>query len=82
MIQREIIKPRSNKVPRLRTLPQAFEELKREDPDTAMTMRALRHMVETGEIPTISIYSKKLVNMDLLYEHISCYNSTDAFCAS
>lgn len=79
MVKREII---GTNVPRLRTVPKAFEELKRIDPDTAMTMRALRRMVDSGEIPTISINSKKLINMDLLYQHFSCYDDSDVFCAS
>lgn len=72
MIQREIINPKNNNVPRLRTLPQAFEELKREDPDTAMTMRALRRMVNTGELPTVHIESKRLINMPVLFNYLSC----------
>ena len=65
-------------MPRLRTLPKAIEEIKKADPDTAMTMRALRRMVNTGEIPTVAVNSKKLINLDLLFKHISCCN-TDAF---
>ena len=61
-------------IPRLRTLPQAMEELKKADPDTALTMRALRRMVNTGELPTVAINSKRLINMALLFDHISCYN--------
>lgn len=68
-------------VPRLRTIPQAFEEIKRQDPDTAFTLRALRRMANNGEIPTVQIESKRLVNVDLLLEHLSCYND-DVFCVS
>ena len=70
-----------NSIPRLRTLPQAMEEIRKADPDTAMTMRALRRMVNTGELPTVAVNSKKLINLDLLLKHISCSN-TDAFCVS
>ncbi len=68
-------------VPRLRTIPQAFEEIKRQDPDTAFTLRALRRMANNGEIPTVQIESKRLVNVDLLLEHLSCYNE-HVFCVS
>lgn len=68
-------------VPRLRTIPQAFEEIKRQDPDTAFTLRALRRMANNGEIPTVQIKSKRLVNVDLLLEHLSCYND-GVFCVS
>ena len=69
------------RTPRLRTIPQAYEEIKKDDPDTAFTIRALRRMVNTGEIPTVAINSKKLINMALLFDHISCYNE-HVFCVS
>jgi len=63
-----------NRVPRLRTIPKALEEIQQADPNTALTMRALRRMVNTGELPTVAINSKRLINMDLLFDHVSCYN--------
>ena len=60
--------------PRMRTIPQAYKEIKANDPNSALSMRALRRMVSTGEIPSISVKSKKLINVDLLLEHLSCYN--------
>ena len=60
--------------PRMRTIPQAYNEIKATDPHSALSMRALRRMVATGEIPSISVKSKKLINVDLLLEHLSCYN--------
>ena len=62
----------TNNMPRLRTLPQAMEEIKKADPDTAMTMRALRRMVNTGELPTVHIESKRLINMPVLFNYLSC----------
>ena len=61
--------------PRVRTVPQALEEIKKVDPNTAITLRALRRMVSTGEIPSVNIASKRLIDMGLLFEHLSCYNS-------
>lgn len=69
-----------NKLPRMRTIPKAYDELKRLDPDTDFTLRALRRMVNTGELPTVKINSKKLVNLDLLIDKLSCYND-NATCA-
>lgn len=63
-----------SRVPRLRTIPKALEEIQQADPDTALTMRALRRMVNTGELPTVAINSKRLINMNLLFDHVSCYN--------
>lgn len=63
-----------NNTPRMRTIPQAYEEIKKADPNTAITIRALRRMAKTGEIPTVSVASKRLVNMDLLFDMLSRYN--------
>ena len=59
---------------RMRTIPKACEEIKALDPNTDFTLRALRRMVKNGEIPTVQIASKKLINLDLLLEALSCYN--------
>ncbi len=52
--------------PKMRTVKQAMEELKRLDPCTAMTERALRRMITENDIPYIAIGRKKLLNFDLL----------------
>ena len=52
--------------PRMRTAPQAIAELKKIDPDTAFTLRALRRMMNNGEIPVVKVESKRLVNFDTL----------------
>lgn len=64
----------------MRSIPKAYEEIRKIDPDTDFTLRALRRMVNTGELPTVKINSKKLVNLDLLIDKLSCYNDT-ATCA-
>lgn len=58
-------------VPRMRTLPEAFAELKKADPYTAYTLRALRAAVNKGEIPVVTIGNKRLINLDNLYEMLS-----------
>ena len=72
----------NNKLPRMRTIPKAYEELKRIDPDTCISMRALRKLVSSGEVPTVKIANKVLINLDLLLDKLSCscYNS-NATCA-
>ena len=59
---------------RMRTVPKAYEEIKALDPNTDLTLRALRRMVKSGKIPSVQIASKTLVNLDLLLEALSCYN--------
>lgn len=65
--------------PRMRTIPKAYEEIKQSDPNTNITLRALRRMVTNGEIPVVNVGSKNLVNLDLLLERFSCYNN-DTVC--
>lgn len=72
----------NNYVPRMRTLPKAYAEIKKMDPDTAFTMRALRRMVINGELPTVEVASKKLINLDLLLDKLSCISENDVVNAS
>ena len=60
-------------LPRMRTLSKAYEEIKAADPDTAITMRIIRDLVYTGKVQVYCVGRKKLVNLDLLYESLSCY---------
>lgn len=55
-------------VPRMRTVPEAFRELKKADPNTAYTLRALRAAVNKGEIPVVSVGNKRLINLDTFFE--------------
>ena len=68
---------KKNSPPRMRTLPKAYQEIKKLDPDTDFSMRALRKLIKSGEIPTVKIQNKTLVNLDLLLEKLSCYNDKD-----
>ena len=55
-------------VPRMRTIPKAFEELKKLDPDTALTKTTLEKMVKRGEIPVVMVGQHRLINLDVLFE--------------
>lgn len=59
---------------RMRTIPKAYEEIKQLDNNTSLTLRALRRMCANGEIPTVKIGNKTLINLDLLISQLSCYN--------
>jgi hypothetical protein len=65
---------------RMRSIPKAYEEIKKIDPDTSFSMRALRRLVGSGEIPTVKISNKVLINLDLLLDKLACYNES-ATCA-
>ena len=58
-------------VPRMRTLPEAYAELKKADPSTAYTLRALRAAVNKGEIPVVRVGNKRLINLDKLFETLN-----------
>lgn len=57
-------------LPRMRTAPEAIKEIREIDPRSSLTLTALRRMMKTGEIPVTYINTKRLVNLDLLIEHL------------
>lgn len=66
----------NNNPPRMRTIPKAYEEVKRADPNTSLTLRALRGMVNSGEVPCVMVGTKRLVDLDLLFDVLSGYNDS------
>lgn len=53
-----------NELPRMRTIRQAIAEIKRSDPQTAFSERALRQAIADGFIPVVHVGERKrLVNM-------------------
>ena len=66
----------NNKTPRMRTIPKAYEEVKRADQNTSLTLRALRRMGNSGEVPCVMVGTKRLVDLDLLFDILSGYNNT------
>ena len=67
---------KSNIKVRMRTIPKAYEAIKELDPDTDFSIRMLRQIIKSGDIPTIKISNKTLVNLDLIIDRLSCYNDT------
>ena len=59
----------------MRTIPEAFNELKKADPETAYTLRALRAAVNRGELPVVNVGNKRLINMNRLYEMLNMPSS-------
>lgn len=51
---------------RVRTIPQAVEEIRAKDPDTVMNTTLLRKMVKRGEIPAMQMGGRVLINLDRL----------------
>ena len=53
-------------MPRMRTAEAALAVIKDQDPNTAVTLRMIRRLINTGEIPHVPVGRKKLVNVDRL----------------
>ena len=57
-------------VDRIRTIDTAYEEIRKNDPDTAISRNYIRQIVRDGTIPSISTGNKYLVSMQVLEEYI------------
>lgn len=66
-------------MPRMRSLPEAMREIKMQDPQTSITLRALRSWSADGTLPTIRVGVKRLIDMDKLLDFLSIkgYNQSD-----
>lgn len=53
-------------LPRMRTLSEAAAWLRQQDPGTALTPTALRRLVVTGQVPSVRVGQKYLINLDVL----------------
>ena len=62
-------------LPRIRGISEAVEELRAEDPKTALTVHALRFLVKTGHVPSVKVGNKYLINMAVLESYLA--NPTD-----
>ena len=51
---------------RIRTIPKAIEEIKREDPESQICYNAVRNMVRNQKIPAMYAGNKALIDLDLL----------------
>lgn len=58
-------------LPRMRLLDQAYEEVKKMDPQTAITKNIIRELVIDGEIKCVMVGRKRLINVDDLIEYLS-----------
>ncbi len=55
---------------RMRSLNEAFEEIRRSDPGTALTKTALRRLVTTGQIPSVRVGVKYLVSVEAIERYM------------
>ena len=55
---------------RMRTVPEAFAEIKADDENTALTLYGLQTLIKRGTIPSVNIGRKRLVNMAVLSDYL------------
>ena len=55
---------------RIRTIDQAYAEIKAKDPETAISRYLVRQMVKQGMVPSLPSGNKKLVDVDVLERKI------------
>ncbi len=58
-------------MPKMRLISEAYKQLKIEDPNSAITLNGLRCLIKRGEIPSVKIGRKTLINYDVLLEYLS-----------
>lgn len=51
-------------VPKMRTAAGVLAEIKATDPNTAVTMHYIRHIIKAKCVPVVEVGCKKLVNVD------------------
>lgn len=56
---------------KLRTIENTIIELKRIDPDTALTGWALRQLVKEGKIPALKVGTKQLISVEAVERFIN-----------
>lgn len=65
---------------RMRTASGALAIIKEQDPGTAVTLHYIRRLINTGEVPHVSVGRKKLVNVDWLLEYLAQPEREGAVC--
>lgn len=58
-------------LPRMRTISDAAAWLQQADPETAFTKTALRRLVVTGQLPSVRVGNKYLLNLDALEDFLA-----------
>ena len=70
-INRNNNQPTIRKIPRMRTVGEAALELKKLDPNTAVTEYHIRRLVKSGKLPRLKAGKKYLINFDALLDYLA-----------
>lgn len=57
-------------IKRLRTIDQAYKDIKEMDPHTCISKNCIRDLVMSGELPFLQVKSKRLIDLDDLMDYI------------
>lgn len=60
----------------MRMLDECYAEIKKLDPDTAISKNHIRQLALSGKIPVVMVGRKRLINLDGLIEYISDSGNT------
>ena len=63
--------PVIRKIPRMRTVSEAARELKKLDPNTAVTEYHIRRLAVSGKLPRLKAGKKYLINFDTLLDYLA-----------
>ena len=66
-----------NQVARMRTAEGAMALIRKEDPGTAITLRAIRRVIREGRVPYVPVGAKKLVSVDALLRYFGATEGGD-----
>lgn len=70
-INRNNNQPVIRKIPRMRTVGEAALELKKLDPNTAVTEYHIRRLAVSGKLPRLKAGKKYLINFDTLLDYLA-----------
>ena len=70
-INRNNNQPVIRKIPRMRTVSEAARELKKLDPNTAVTEYHIRRLAVSGKLPRLKAGKKYLINFDTLLDYLA-----------
>lgn len=67
--ERELEREAERRPPRMRTAQGAVATLKKEDPDTQITVSMVRRLIREGKVDCTPMGRKKLINVDILIDY-------------
>ena len=62
-----------NAIPKMRLIREVYDEIHAVDPDSAVTMYALRNLVKSGKIPSTKVGRKNLINVTDVLNYFSVH---------